>query len=1742
MSQRKSTSMIKAMMETSKISSSIIQLAQDAIVVIDENQKIIYFNQSAENIFGYDAAEIAGQSLEILLPEAFSAVHQIYIRSFAQSPEQGRSMGERKEISGRRKNGTIFPAEASIAKVSEGGKVFFTAILRDVTERKIVERALRESEKKQSLVLNGVDEIIYQVNYPEGGSANGTVEFVSERTQEILGFRPTDFIADPNRWFNLIHPEDIPAVQAQTTKIFTTGQPGLRHYRMKDTNGEYRWMEDRVSPQKDKTGRVVRTFGVARDGTERYQAEQNLRQSEAFSRAVLDSLSAHICVLNAQGKITAVNKAWEDFSRENSGNQKTMQYVGVNYLTEIENAIQKGDESAQTALDGITAVMNGTREIFDLEYPCHAPGEQRWFVMRVRPLSDGSGEVVVSHQTITERKLAELARQNSEKLYREMVENASDIIYSVDLNGKFTHSNEAGIQAIGYSLDELRQRSYLDVILPEYRRKVQTTYFRQYLEKQPTTDVEFPFLTKSGEVCWFSQNASPIMENGSIVGFHVIARDITERKQMEEQLQRSEARYRAIVEDQTDLVCRMLPDGTITFVNQSCLKFFGKTLEQFIGSSIAERDIDGQSGMIKSSMAMLGPEMPIISFEEYLLLPDGSKRWVQWNEHAIIEDGKVIEIQAVGRDITARKQAEDKLIRSERQLSEAQSIARLGSWEWNILTNKAEWSSELYNIFGIPPESLAPNAYEGFLNLVHSLDRERFVHVMEQALATKEPFSVDYRIVRPDGIERYIHTRGRVISDRDGQAVQMHGSLQDITERRQADEVLRQSEEKYRTLVEQASDGIFVADADGKHIEVNSRGCEMLGYTRAEILQLKISDLLKSGEMRNTSLRLDALRQGKTLLTERTLVRKDGSTFPTEISVKMVAGGVLQAFVRDITERKRGEEILKKLSSVVEQATDLVFITDYDGVIEYVNPAFERLTGYTKDESIGQTPRILKSGKHTPVEYKQLWETIRAGKVLQGTVVNRKKNGELFYEEKIIAPLRDKQGSITHFVSTGRDITERKKTEEEIRLLLTITQAVGEAADFHSALGASLQRMCQASDWAFGEAWIPRPDNSSLMLGSAWHESGESLAKFKELSEGISFAPGIGLPGRVWSSKRPEWIRDVSINGKVFLRASPALEAGLRSGIGVPILADGQVLAVLVFFMTEVREADERLVEIISAIATQLGAVFQRKQSEEALHQRLGELEVLYQSSLALNQLLKPKEIAQNIIDLLDQKLAWHHTTIRLYHPQDETLELLAFNQPGLGSELEKRAVEERFKTSIAKKGQGLSGWVVEHGQSVRTHNLINDARYIETFPGLQSGLYVPIIIGERTIGVISIESEKADAFSEADERLVATLAAQAASALENARLFQETIRRLEHLQSLHKIDQAIAGSMDVSLILKAILNQVISQLGVDAAVILLYNPATNLLEYETGHGFRTQSLQHTRLSLGEGYAGLVALGRQTVQIPDLQTRNTDFLRSPTFSQEGFVSYFGVPLIAKGEIKGVLEIFYRTVFEAETEWLNFLETLAGQAAIAIDNATLFKGLQLSNIQLTMAYDATIDGWSHALDLRDKETEGHTQRVTEITMRLAQAMDISDTELVHIRRGALLHDIGKMGVPDGILFKPDKLTDEEWDIMKMHPQFAYDMLSPIAYLKPALDIPYCHHEKWDGTGYPQGLKGEQIPLAARIFAMVDVYDALTSDRPYREAWLKEKTLEYIRKQNGKHFDPQLVEVFLAVIGNPEAHKP
>ena len=593
--------------------------------------------------------------------------------------------------------------------------------------------------------------------------------------------------------------------------------------------------------------------------------------------------------------------------------------------------------------------------------------------------------------------------------------------------------------------------------------------------------------------------------------------------------------------------------------------------------------------------------------------------------------------------------------------------------------------------------------------------------------------------------------------------------------------------------------------------------------------------------------------------------------------------------------------------------------------------------------------------------------------------------------------------------------------------------------------------------------------------------------------------------------------------------AKMAASYGIRAIIAAPLIAAGKRVGSLSLVSEQPHQWSDEEIALLEAIGRELGTAAERARLFEETRRRLDELEAVNRISTALRA-------AQTLDEMLPRLL---NETLAVLSTDAGSIWLYDQASNALHKRIESGWLAPTSQVPI-KPGEGISGSVFATGEAYVSREYATDPR---THPVVRKespvgwgGACVPIRTADEVIGVFFASVQLPRELTPSEVHLLTTIAEIAGNSIHRTRLHDQTQQHLQRLASLHTIDQAISASLDLRVTLDVLLNQVISQLRVDAAAILLLKLPTQMLEYAAGRGFRSNAIARSRLRIGDDFAGRAALERQMINVPDLRSTESAFARAQLLADERFVTYFGVPLVAKGQIKGVLEIFHRTPLHPDRDWLEYLKTFAGQAAIAIDNAEMFENLQRSNAELVLAYDTTLEGWSRALDLRDKETEGHTQRVAETALRFANALEIEGMELGHIRRGALLHDIGKMGISDTILLKPGPLTEEEWGIMRRHPTYAYELLSPIGYLRPSLDIPYCHHEKWDGTGYPRGLKGDEIPLAARIFAVVDVWDALRSDRPYRAALSATEALEYIRAQAGKHFDPRVAEVFLHIIEN------
>ena len=412
--------------------------------------------------------------------------------------------------------------------------------------------------------------------------------------------------------------------------------------------------------------------------------------------------------------------------------------------------------------------------------------------------------------------------------------------------------------------------------------------------------------------------------------------------------------------------------------------------------------------------------------------------------------------------------------------------------------------------------------------------------------------------------------------------------------------------------------------------------------------------------------------------------------------------------------------------------------------------------------------------------------------------------------------------------------------------------------------------------------------------------------------------------------------------------------------------------------------------------------------------------------------------------------------------------------------------------------------------------------REMSEWLGEKSTLDAPIFSAGRPIGFLSVSSVREEHVWTKDEMVLQKLLAEIiANVLERRENEARSQQQMQYLEALHAIDRAITSKSEMLPVLEVLLQQVTRQLQIDAASVLLYDPVTKHLNFGNVCGFRNDFPTHIAYHLHHPILEKIVRERtmQSVNVP----REWQSL----WYEEGFISYLGIPLIARERIIGVLELYHRAPVNMDEDWLRFLQMLSEQAAIAIDSVTNFQNL-------SQAYEATLEGWAQALEFRHQETEGHSRRVVGWALRLGRAAGLHEDELVHLRRGALLHDIGKMGIPDRVLLKKGRLTKKEWEKMRHHPILAYDLLAPIPFLRPALDIPYAHHERWDGSGYPRGLKGEEIPLAARIFAVVDIWDALRENRTYRAAWPEEDVRAYLRKVAGKELDPCMVELFLHLL--------
>jgi PAS domain S-box-containing protein len=1340
------------------------------------------------------------------------------------------------------------------------------------------------------------------------------------------------------------------------------------------------------------------------------------------------------------------------------------------------------------------------------------------------------GELVVA-QDITERERAEESLRENEGQYRNIYENATIGIYRTSPEGKILLSNPALIHMLGYSsFEDLASR---DLEKAGYAPGYGRDEFRSRIESEgEVKGLESAWTKKNGASVFVRESAKAIRDSdGKVLYYEGTVEDITEHKQAEA-LQ--EAIYRiAQAADHSkslkelfpeihDIISKVMPANNFYIAlheaDRDKIRFpyfvdeRAKNMEEEIGPGNGLTAYVLRSGKsllctqavyaeleLKGEVKLVGT--PTAIWLGVPLIVAGATIGVMVVQHYTdpqaysVRDQRVLEFVSPQTALAIeRKRAEDALRASE---------TNFRSLFENVLDGVYRTSPE-GKILAANPALVRMLGYDSAtelesINTNHDLylspqDHEAERHLLEK---TGELRNVEISLKCRDGRVITVLDNVRTVRDEQGDIRYYEGTLTDITERVRVEQDLRGNEERFRTLTQTASDAIITMDILGRIVFWNRAAEKLFGYSAQEAIGQPLAlttpeslrELVQEEFLRVVSMG-DIQTNVLAPANERRQLRKDGSEFPAEVSLSTYQtkdGRFVTSIVHDITERKQKEAELELsfslLSATLESTTDGILVVDRLGKMTSFNRRFVEMWGI---------PESILSAR----EDQQALTFVSEQLITPDDFIDKVKNLYERPESKSFDMLEFKDGRIFERYSQPQRLGE---------------QIVGRV-------------------WSFRDVTISTRSEQALMESEA-----ELRAVFAAMPDVIMVFDKQGTYLKI-ATTNPEALYkpEAELLGKRLHEIFPTPKADEFLGYIQAALGNGRPIQfeyalsmgdqTVWFAGTTARMTEDTVVWVGRDISS-------KKHSDQQVLRRLAELEALYESGFALSQILDPKLIGERVIEVLEKHLNWHHAAVRLVEEGSENVKLLAFSQPKTAKVL-KQTGELRAESAVTHIGQGMAGWVIKQGHTINSGDLPNEPRYHETFPGMFSGLYVPIWAGGRVIGVISVESDQPHSFSETDERLLNTLAAQAAAALENSRLFRISVRAAERRTVLYRAGQEIVRvAQNAEEVYAATHRAVAMLMPAEAFTIALLDPERNEINavYLFDRGGRTPAL---RIPFGRGLSSKVIISGQPLLIKD--DLETAVQAVHYGSPEPVCSIVAVPLRISGKVIGAISAqSYQPNVYTEDDLL-LLEMLAAQAAIAVDNGRLFSGLEHANIELTLAYDATIEGWSKALDLRDRETQNHTRRVLDLTLRLAREIGFPETEMPHVRRGVLLHDIGKMGVPDRILNKPGSLDAEEWAIMHEHPQFANDMLSPIDYLLPALDIPYYHHEKWDGSGYPRGLRGEQIPLAARLFSVVDVYDALTSNRPYRPAWSREKALDYIRNEAGKYFDPLVVNAFLKLL--------
>ena len=827
------------------------------------------------------------------------------------------------------------------------------------------------------------------------------------------------------------------------------------------------------------------------------------------------------------------------------------------------------------------------------------------------------------------------------------------------------------------------------------------------------------------------------------------------------------------------------------------------------------------------------------------------------------------------------------------------------------------------------------------------------------------------------------------------------------------------------------------------------------------------------------------------------------------------------------------------LASILESMLDAVIVADPDGTIRTVNRAAMELLGYTEEEIIGQAVGIIFEAAAAFFRGSGLAQLVREEAVRDVELTLVGKSGERIPVMFNGSVIREEDGRLSAVVGVARDIRARKRAEEEIQqrnrelaILNAIATVVSQSLNLDEILNTALDKVLELMHLDVGGIYLAAPVRRKLDLVVHRGLSKEFAHEIESVSVDEKTLEVV-----MAESKLRRFILSVKAVMKDRVELERVLSAMKKEGLslasGVPVLlqAREEIQGLMIVASRVPRQYSEAELRLLTSIGQQIATAVENARLYEETQQRLSELSALFEVSGSLRGAATVGEMLPIILD--------------------KTLEVVAaeagaiFLVDQVAGEMVVPVVRGPMEEALVGRSFPLAGTLTERmsrtGKPDLSPDLAADLRMPEEmramFRGTGTGIGLPLRAADAPVGMMAVSWLVPHAVSDDEIHLLTAIADMAASAIYRANLFEQLQARLHGLSTLYEAGKTITATLRIGDVQDFIVGAASETLRAEGSYLFLWDEREETLVMRAAWGFLPEVVGQVKCRLGEGLSGWVFLEGKPVNIPDV-AQDPRWKPEPDYeaflSTGRIVSALAVPLVVGARTLGVLGVVNKTADGRRPKVVSFtpadeslLTTLAGQVAIAIENARLYEDVRDLSL-------GAIRSLASAIDARDPCTRGHSEQVARLSVLLAQELGWQGADLEMLEFAALLHDVGKIGIPDAILKKTEPLTRDEWNSIHLHPYQSAQMVKPVEPLQRIVPWIYHHQERWDGSGYPDGLKGERIPLASRIIAVADAFNAMTTDRPYRKAKSREEAIEELRRRAGTQFDPQVVEVFLELV--------